>query len=89
MYIFVQGLKKDSQLKDETGKRMPALQVFSLSIQCLMSHLMKMLNKQGTGVQKKEIHWVLAVPAIWNDSAKQFTRTAAEQVVIHVVLPGA
>ncbi|KAL3858584.1 hypothetical protein ACJMK2_008856 [Sinanodonta woodiana] len=77
-----EGLKKDSQLQDETGKKMPALQVFSLSIQCLMSHLMKMLDKQGTGVKKEEIHWVLTVPAIWNDSAKHFMRTAAEQAGI-------
>ncbi|KAK3604536.1 hypothetical protein CHS0354_000358 [Potamilus streckersoni] len=77
-----EGLKKDSQLQDETGKKMPALQVFSLSIQCLMSHLMKMLDKQGTGVKKEEIHWVITVPAIWNDSAKQFMRTAAEETGI-------
>ena len=27
-----------------------------------------------------EIHWVLTVPAIWNDAAKQFMREAAEAV---------
>ncbi|KAK3604535.1 hypothetical protein CHS0354_000357 [Potamilus streckersoni] len=77
-----EGLKKDSMIEDETGKKMPALQVFSLSIQCLMNHLTKLLEKQGTGVKNDEIHWVLTVPAIWNDSAKQFMRTAAEQAGI-------
>jgi len=32
------------------------------------------------GFQPDEIHWVLTVPAIWNDAAKQFMREAAEAV---------
>ncbi|KAK3604537.1 hypothetical protein CHS0354_000358 [Potamilus streckersoni] len=77
-----EGLKKDSQIEDETGKKMPAMHVFSLYIKCLINHLTKHLDKLWAWVKDDEIHWVLTVPAIWNDSAKQFMRTAAEQAGI-------
>ena len=67
-------------LKDITGKQTPAIDVFGLAIKALVDHLLKMLEKQGTGVEMKEILWVLTVPAIWSDSAKQFMRKSAERV---------
>jgi hypothetical protein len=39
------------------------------------------LVKQGTGLKVDEIQWVLTVPAIWSDPAKQFMRVSAEQVL--------
>lgn len=60
---------------------MSALYVFTLSIEALVKHLMALLEKEGTGVQMKEIRWVLTVPAIWTDSAKQFMRKGAVQVI--------
>jgi len=47
--LLLQGLKKASLLDDETGKPVPALDVFALSIQCLKDKLMTMLNNEGTG----------------------------------------
>jgi hypothetical protein len=32
------------------------------------------------------IHWVLTVPAIWKDNAKQFMREAAQQVFVFFVI---
>ena len=32
------------------------------------------------GVTDADVHWVLTVPAIWDDAAKQFMREAAEKV---------
>ena len=29
----------------------------------------------------EEIHWVITVPAIWDDAAKSFMRRAAEEVM--------
>ncbi|KAK3610272.1 hypothetical protein CHS0354_029731 [Potamilus streckersoni] len=77
-----EGLKKTSMIEDETGKKMAAIDVFSLSIRSLKEHMTQMLEKQGTGVKDTEIHWVLTVPAIWSDSAKQFMREAAEKAGI-------
>ncbi|CAC5396426.1 unnamed protein product [Mytilus coruscus] len=72
----------DLIIEDITGKPMAALDVFTLSIKALVKHLMALLEKQGTGVKMKEIRWVLTVPAIWTDSAKQFMRKGAVQAGI-------
>ncbi|KAK3587988.1 hypothetical protein CHS0354_014507 [Potamilus streckersoni] len=62
---------------------MLALDVFALSIKCLKNHLMKELKKKGTGLNEEDIFWILTVPAIWNDAAKQFMREAATKAGIH------
>ena len=68
-------------IEDVSGKPFSALKVFALSIKALRDHLMETLDKQGSHVSTEEIRWVLTVPAIWNDSAKQFMREAGKQVV--------
>ena len=47
----LKGLKKDTRLDDETGKAMPAIDVFALSIKCLKQKLEEMLETEGTGKQ--------------------------------------
>ena len=59
---------------------MNALRVFSMSIEYLKDHAIQTLGHRATGVTEKDVHWVLTVPAIWNDNAKQFMREAAEKV---------
>ncbi|KAH3834076.1 hypothetical protein DPMN_107394 [Dreissena polymorpha] len=36
--------------------------------------LSKISGSRVDGLKEDDIHWVLTVPAIWNDSAKQFMR---------------
>lgn len=67
-------------LEDIRGKSVPAIEVFGLSIKALVTHLTDILDKQGTGMDKSEIQWVLTVPAIWTDAAKQFMRKSAVKV---------
>ncbi|XP_052212853.1 heat shock 70 kDa protein 12A-like [Dreissena polymorpha] len=72
-------------LEDETGKKLKALTVFSLTIKYLVDDVMDSLNKQITnGVNKNDINWVLTVPAIWDEHAKQFMRTAAREAGIEM-----
>ena len=59
---------------------MLALDVFSEAIGYLRRHVMQACDKQGFKLSPTEIKWVLTVPAIWGDAAKQFMRRAAEQV---------
>jgi len=59
---------------------MPALTIFAMSIEYLKDRLLESLHRQGLEVTEDEIHWVLTVPAIWDDSAKQFMREAAQEV---------
>lgn len=63
-------------ISDINGKELPAMYVFSKAIEYMHDHLLKGLNEQDD----EEIKWVLTVPAIWDNSAKQFMRDAAEQV---------
>lgn len=59
---------------------MEATVVFSQAIQYMKNHLFKNLLKDNTNITEKDILWVITVPAIWEDSAMLFMRTAAEKV---------
>lgn len=57
------------------------MDIFAHAIGFLQQHLLDDLNSRGTGITyPQEIHWVLTVPAIWDDPAKQFMREAAKKV---------
>ncbi|KAH3890531.1 hypothetical protein DPMN_014615 [Dreissena polymorpha] len=59
---------------------MPAHKVFSACIRYLKDHLVNLQSVPGKSLKFREMHWVLTVPAIWDDSAKQFMREAAVEV---------
>ena len=61
---------------------MPAMTVFTECIRYLKDHMLQSLknNKVDILIDHASIHWVLTVPAIWNDTAKQFMREAAVNV---------
>ena len=61
---------------------MKAITVFSEAIRFLKDHLMSALNERNASneIAVDDIMWVLTVPAIWTDTAKQFMREAAKQV---------
>lgn len=59
-------------------RTLTALEVFSLSIRFLKDDLMGNIQKMVTGIHDRDIKYVLTVPAIWDDKAKQFMREAAK-----------
>lgn len=64
------------------GRSLPAIDVFTIAIKYLVDDMMENLNKRLSGdILVTDIHWVLTVPAIWTDAAKQFMREVAIQVV--------
>lgn len=67
-------------LEDVRGQPLPAIDVFSLSIQALKDHLDSAIAVKNLELDKKKTKWVLTVPAIWTDTAKQFMRKCAEKV---------
>ncbi|XP_062593077.1 heat shock 70 kDa protein 12A-like [Saccostrea cucullata] len=71
-------LTLNETVKDIRGKELPAIDVFSHAIKFMKNHLVDSLKQKGTSIVEEEIFWVLTVPAIWDDPAKQFMRTAAE-----------
>ncbi|XP_053408416.1 heat shock 70 kDa protein 12B-like isoform X2 [Mercenaria mercenaria] len=71
-------LTKETKVADEMGKELPAIDVFAMSIKFMVDDMKVVVNQRLTGmIMKTDIHWVLTVPAIWSDLAKQFMRQAA------------
>lgn len=82
--ILAQSLQKLSKalIRYDTGKKVPALDLFAHVIRYLKNHLLNVLDIKGTTITNKDVHWVLSVPAIWKKSAKQFMREAANKVKV-------
>ncbi|XP_052816570.1 heat shock 70 kDa protein 12A-like isoform X2 [Mya arenaria] len=73
------GLNRSASVEDIQGKKMPAMTIFSMSLRYLRDHLVEALTRQVDGIKETDILYVLTVPAIWSDAAKQFMREAAIQ----------
>lgn len=67
------------RIADYFGKKLRAVKVFSAAIQFMKDKAMKEFKiALGDEVEESDFKWVVTVPAIWGDKAKQFMRTAAE-----------
>ena len=75
-----QELNRKTELADDKGLTMSALTVFTAGIRYLKDHMHGMFIERNIELREDEIHWVLTVPAIWQDNAKQFMREAAVDV---------
>lgn len=69
-------------IEDVRGNSLPAIDVFSASIKALRDHLHETLRSKSIDIRHNEIKWVLTVPAIWSDQAKQFMRESAKKAGI-------
>ena len=72
-------------IKDDQGQSMRALQVFSASIRFMKDTVWKRMKDAIMDLRETDIHWVLTVPAIWEDGAKQFMRIAANEVLVNQI----
>ncbi|XP_071124637.1 heat shock 70 kDa protein 12A-like [Mytilus edulis] len=77
MLLYERRITRDIKIKDELDKEMDAIKVFQSVIQFLKDHLFKSISDEIKGIQENDLHYVLTVPAIWEDSAKEFMREAA------------
>lgn len=75
-------LRRETKLADIHGKEMLALDIFAIVIKHLKDKLETSIAQSSAGLQEDEILWMLPVPAIWSDSAKQFMKEAAEKAGI-------
>ncbi|XP_033761605.1 heat shock 70 kDa protein 12B-like [Pecten maximus] len=75
-------LDRDLKLKDEQGRTMSAMDIFSDAIRYLKDHCLEVLGNAVQGMKPDDVHWILTVPAIWTDAAKQFMREAASKAGI-------
>jgi hypothetical protein len=67
-------------MEEYNEKRLPAKTVFSMAIRYLKDHLLTTVRNRVPSILETDVHWVLTVPAIWTDAAKQFMREAATDV---------
>ncbi|XP_071127599.1 heat shock 70 kDa protein 12A-like [Mytilus edulis] len=82
MKLHKQTLNVDTLIKDQNGEEMKALYIFAHAIQYLKDQLIIKLRKSFKNLDTKDIHYVITVPAIWDDQSKIFMRKAAELVKI-------
>ena len=69
-------------IEDITGKPVTAMKVFGISIRALKNDLFLKFTEAGFEIEPEHIRWVLTLPAIWSDAAKQFMRKSAHLVRI-------
>uniref|UniRef100_A0A8D0PSV8 Heat shock protein family A (Hsp70) member 12B n=1 Tax=Sus scrofa TaxID=9823 RepID=A0A8D0PSV8_PIG len=76
--IHMMDLTLKTQLEAVNGKKMPALEVFSHALRFFKEQALQELREQCPSLPEKDtVRWVLTVPAIWKQPAKQFMREAA------------
>ena len=72
---------RDTMVKAANGKELPAMLIFSLTLDYFRNHALRELtDATGSKICDQEVRWVITVPAIWRQKAKQFMREAAYQV---------
>ena len=78
--MYFQELSNKTKIKDSNGREFNAMKIFSMAINYLKTQMLYEINKQKAGMSEKDIMYVITVPAIWDEKAKQFMREAAQQV---------
>ena len=74
-------MNRNSLLRARNGKSMRALDIFSKALDFLKEKALERIHRQsGVEYTAREVRWVVTVPAIWKQSAKQFMREAAFEV---------
>uniref|UniRef100_A0A8C5QHT3 Heat shock 70 kDa protein 12A n=1 Tax=Leptobrachium leishanense TaxID=445787 RepID=A0A8C5QHT3_9ANUR len=71
-------LTMETDLVAANGKKVKALEIFAYALQYFKEQALKELSDQaGSDLDNDEVRWVITVPAIWKQPAKQFMRQAA------------
>lgn len=80
MSLFGEQMTQRPTIRATNGKQVPAMSVFSQALRFMMQHVMERL-RTGIAVQvlPSDILWVLTVPAIWSNGAKQLMREGTDR----------
>jgi len=73
-------LSRGSKLRDTTGKQMKALDVFCIVFCHLKQTILRQINSSKAArfpITSDDVGWIITIPAIWTDEARQFMREAA------------
>jgi molecular chaperone DnaK (HSP70) len=80
--MHFQTLSTKTTIDDVNGKKMEAKVIFAMSIRYLREHVLDVVRQRTADIGEHDFLYVITVPAIWDDSAKQFMREAAVQVLV-------
>ncbi|XP_049267910.1 heat shock 70 kDa protein 12A isoform X2 [Rhipicephalus sanguineus] len=73
-----ENLSRDTEIRAANGRPMAALTVFAHALRYFRDQALKELSEQSaTVILPDDVRWVVTVPAIWRQPAKQFMRAAA------------
>jgi len=76
-----QDLNADTELAATNGETVKALTIFAHALRFFRNHALQELADQSqTRIVNEDVRWIITVPAIWKEPAKQFMRQAAYQV---------
>lgn len=71
-------LTMETELESVSGRRVRAIEVFAHALRFFREHALKEVKDQSSSVlEGNEVRWVITVPAVWRQPAKQFMREAA------------
>uniref|UniRef100_A0A8C2AQ45 Heat shock protein 12B n=1 Tax=Cyprinus carpio TaxID=7962 RepID=A0A8C2AQ45_CYPCA len=71
-------LTMETELESVSGRRVRAIEVFAHALRFFREHVLKEVKDQSSSVlEGNEVRWVITVPAVWRQPAKQFMREAA------------
>ncbi|XP_029110319.1 heat shock 70 kDa protein 12B isoform X1 [Scleropages formosus] len=74
----ISDLTMETELEAVSGRRVRAIEVFAHALRFFREHALKEVKDQSSSVlQENEVRWVITVPAVWRQPAKQFMREAA------------
>ena len=67
------------------GKCLPAVDIFAMTLKFLKDKATEQLHRQNeSSSANKAIQWIITVPSIWTDAAKDVMRKAAIKVLFVV-----
>lgn len=69
-------------IKEVEGKTMKAMLVFAYCIEYIKDQVLTRLKNAIHGLDGNDVHWVVTVPAIWNEQARQFMIEASAKVIV-------
>uniref|UniRef100_A0A6Q2XL05 Heat shock protein 12B n=1 Tax=Esox lucius TaxID=8010 RepID=A0A6Q2XL05_ESOLU len=74
----ISDLTMETELEAVSGRRVKAIEVFAHALRFFKEHALKEVKDQSSSVlERDEVRWVITVPAVWRQPAKQFMREAA------------
>ncbi|XP_060597228.1 heat shock 70 kDa protein 12A-like [Ruditapes philippinarum] len=75
-------IEREMVVKDISGKPLEAMTVFSIAIKHLKHEASKIVLDSILGLKETDIQWMITIPAISSDSARQFMREASTKAGI-------